>query len=380
MIKCTWVVLLLLLTTACSSLGPKASNRFFVEKRWVRNTLQKEHLGAIRQHRFPPLVGDRLIIEANAIDGVVAYERGSAHRRWHLPIKNGVEAGAVLVGDDLLFGASDGFFYNVNAQNGDVRWTYPIRTEGLGIPFALDGVVYFLAGNNVLHALEIKTGKLLWVYTRRDSSNLSIRGGSRPNVVGDTVYVGFSDGYLVAVKKQSGTLMWEASLNRNKRFRDVDAHPVVAGDRIYVSSYDGALYCLNRTDGRVIWTIDDGGESAVTLKGSQLYYSTSTGRTLAVDKDSGKVIWSFSNPGGIAVQPTIYRDMVLVGEMRGDLLFLDQRSGQILASFSPGWGVTAQPVVDDGKGEVYFMSSGANLYSLRMTWRRWAQLWPWETL
>ena len=375
-----WFILLMLLMAGCSTLGTRASNRFFVEKRWVRNTFEKEYLGGVRQHRFSPLVTDDLIIDANAVDGMVAYERTSAHFRWRLPIKNGAEASAVLSGEDLLFGASDGFFYAVNIKTGLVRWSYPIRAEGLGMPFVAEGVVYFLAGNNILHAIEISSGKSLWVYTRRDSSNLSIRGGSQPNVVGDTVYAGFSDGYLVALKKQTGTLIWEESLNRNKRFRDVDAFPVILDDKIYISSYDGALYCLNKTDGKIIWTVEDGGESAVTIQGSRLYYSTSSGKTLALDKDSGKVIWSFSNPIGIGVQPVIYRNMILVGEMQGSLLFLDERDGQLLTAFSPGWGVTSKPVVDAEKNEVYFTSAGANLYSLRLAWRRWAQLWPWESL
>lgn len=375
-----WTVALvsLLGVVGCATYQPHGSNRFLIEKRWVRGTLAKEHLGSQRQHRFSPILTEDLIIQANSIDGVVAYDRKLVQTKWRFPIKDGVEGGATLVGGDLFFGASDGFLYSLKADTGEVRWTYPLRSEGLSQPFVTNGVVYLVAGNNVLHALEAQTGKLLWVYTRRDASNLSIRGGSQPNVVGDTVYVGFSDGFLVALRSQTGNLMWEISLNRNKRFRDVDAHPVIVGERIYVSSYDGALYCLNRNDGRIIWSFEDGGESTVAVAGEKLYYSTSTGRTVAIDRESGKAIWSRDNSTGIGVEPVIFKDLLLVGEMNGPLSFLDIRTGELVGKFEPGWGVTSQPVVDPERSDVFFMSAGANLYALNLNWRRWARAWPWE--
>jgi outer membrane protein assembly factor BamB len=368
----------LIIGTGCATTAPHGPNRFVIEKLWVRNTLVKEHVGSQRQHRFAPLLTEDLIIQANAIDGVVAYDRELVQPKWRIPIKEGVEGGAIVVGSDLLFGASDGFFYAVDIRSGAIRWTYPMRSEGLSVPFSDGGTVYFVSGSNVLTALDIQSGKMLWVYTRRDPSMISIRGGSRPNVQGDTVYVGFSDGYLVALKKQSGALVWEVPLNRNKRFRDVDAHPVILEDRIYITSYDGALYCLNKADGRVLWNYEDGGESAVVPAGDRLYYSTSSGKTVAIDRASGKAIWSYDNATGIGTEPVIYRDFLLVGEMNGPINFLDLRTGTLIGKFEPGWGVTSRPVVDDQRSDVYFMSAGANLYALRMSWKRYARIWPWE--
>ena len=123
----------------------------------------------------------------------------------------------------------DGLLYAVRVDDGRVLWTYPLKAEGLAKPRVVNGTVYVLGGNNVMHALNARSGKLLWVYNRREAGTLSIRGGSQPAVSGDLVLVGFSDGAMVALNKSSGALMWETSLNRNKRFRDVDASPVIDG-------------------------------------------------------------------------------------------------------------------------------------------------------
>jgi outer membrane protein assembly factor BamB len=362
----------------CASMGPTDRQTLVLEKAWVRSTPVKEYLGSRRQHRFAPIVYSDLVIAANSLDGIVAYDQKTVSVRWRLRLKDGVEGGAIIDGDNLLFGASDGFFYSVKAASGQINWTYPIKAEGLGEPFVIGGVVYFVAGNNVLLALQIDSGKLNWLYTRRDSSNLSIRGGSRPNVIGDVVYAGFSDGYLVALSRLSGSVIWEVSLNRNKRFRDVDAHPVIADNRIYITSYDGSLYCLNQSDGKPIWSIDDGGESAVVLQDKRLYYSASNGKTMAVDRDSGKILWTYVNPTGIAVQPVLYKKLVLAGEMNGPLRILDERSGEEIGQFDTGWGITARPVVNESTSQIYLMTAGANLYALRLNWERRSRNWPWE--
>lgn len=361
----------------CSNLQT-SSNKFVIEKRWTRSTLEGEYLAGRRLHRFQPIVTEKLIIAANSIDGIVAYDRSSVARRWRISIKDGVEGGAQLADGILYFGAGDGQFYAVNPDNGLVLWTYPLKAEGIAEPLIQGETVYVLGGNNVLHVLNAKTGKLNWVYNRREASNISVRGGSRPALSGDLVLVGFSDGALVALNKGSGSMAWEANLNRNKRFRDVDATPVVDGDMIFASSYDGSLYALGLSDGKILWSVDEGGYSEVLVNGNAVYYSTTTGKTMALDRGTGKIIWSKDNPRGIATGPVLIKDVLVVGEMDGALRFLDSRTGDLVDEFSPGRGVTSKATVDAARGEVYFTSHDANLYALRVNWKRFGKDWPWE--
>lgn len=363
--------------SACSSLK-SAPNKFVIEKRWTRSTIEKEYLGARRLHRFTPVVTDKTVIAANAVDGLVAYDRATAAKRWRFDIKDGVEASAWLADDVLYFGAGDGLLYALNPDDGAVLWTYPLKAEGIAEPLVAGEVLYVLGGNNVLHVLNAKTGKLLWVYNRREASNLSVRGGSRPAIAGDLVLTGFSDGSLVALNKASGSLVWEANLNRAKRFRDVDASPVIEGNTAYVSSYDGALYAVSVTDGAIQWSVDEGGYDEVLLQGGVIYYTTTTGKTMALEKSTGKTIWSRENPHGIAMAPALYKDVLLVGEMDGGLRFLDARTGDLVQEFSPGRGVTSRVAVDPVRGEVYFTSHDANLYALKVSWQRFGKDWPWE--
>lgn len=377
--KFNWLlsVVILAFCAGCSTLQ-SSPNKFVVEKRWVRHTVNQDYLAGRRIHRFAPILTDSMVIVGNSIDGLVAYNRLTAHVKWRYEIKDGVEGGAQLSEEVLYFGSGDGQFYALQADTGKVLWTYPLKAEGIARPLVRNGVVYVLGGNNVAHALNAKTGKLIWLYNRREASNISIRGGSQPALVGDLVLFGFSDGSLVALNRTSGSSLWEVNINRNKRFRDVDSAPILDGDTIYVSSYDGALYALNKTDGRTLWSVDEGGYDEVLVQGNTVFFSSTSGKTMALDKASGKLIWSRDNPNGSATAPVIYKGVLIVGEMEGALRFFDARTGEPLGEFEPGRGVTSKASVDPKSGEIYFMSTDANLFALHGNWKRFAKDWPWE--
>lgn len=376
--KVVFLIVTYLLLSACTSTGSNRSQHVVYDKSWVRSTLKTHWYGNRRIQRFTPIVTDDLIIAGNSIDGIVAFDRKSVYEKWRFDVQDGVEAGAVLSDGILYFGASDGQFYAINSADGKMLWSYPLKAEGLGKPTISGDVIYVLGGNNIAHALEAKTGKLVWTYNRRDASNLSIRGGSQPAVSGDMVYFGFSDGALVALNRTSGNIIWEANLNPNKRFKDVDAAPIIDGDVIYISSYDGKIYSLNKQDGKINWSIDEGGYEAVLVAGKTLFISTTSGKTLAIDKASGKIIWSKPNPNGIGTGLALWRGVLVYGEMDGSLRFLDGRTGEFLTQFDPGRGVTCRPYIDKKTNQVIFTSSDANVYALRLDFRREITEWPWE--
>ena len=140
----------------------------------------------------------------------------------------------------------------------------------------------------------------------------------------------------------------------------------------------GQLDGLVNNDGKIMWTIDDGGYEQAQISGNNLFYSSTSGKTIAADKASGKILWSKENPAGIGTAPVLYRNVVIVGEMDGALRFLDMRNGDLLGDFAPGRGVTSRATVDPKKGEVYFMSHDANLFALKVSWRKHVRDWPWE--
>lgn len=366
--------------SSCASFrSSTASRTLTLDRQWVRSTLDKEFLLFRRTHRMTPIFYGDLVIQGNAIDGIAAFDRNSGSLAWRLNIENGVEGGAQLFEERVYFGGSDGQFYAVNAENGKVLWTFPVRAETLAPPTVVGGVVYFQSGADIVFALDAATGKQLWLYNRQTTAQLSIRASTRPTIDDNFVYVGFSDGFLVALSKQTGALQWEKKLARGIRFNDVDSTPVVAGNTIYVSSYDGSLYALNKATGEIVWELAEGGYTPVTLGQDVVYYSTTTGAVHALDSASGRKIWSLAVSRGIATQPMLMGSYLVYGESEGALVVADARTGSPLTRFAPGRGILAAPLTEGKTNEIYFVSNSANLYALKLQFHSQADRLPWQT-
>lgn len=359
---------LLFASIACSTTPP--ARVLNVEVSWVKPSSQKQNWEFQHAERSAPLVDGNTVYQGNGVDGLSAFQISNGKLLWHIDVEHGVESSPVVVGDLLYFGGSDGQFYAVNKASGKIAWIFPTRVENLSEPLVKDGVVYFLAGNNVFYALDGQTGKQLWFYNRGDISSLSVRGGTTPAIFNGTLYVGFSDGYIVALNSKDGSMVWERKINSNPKFVDVDGSPVVDKDFIWVSSFDGALLCLSRNDGQVLWRVDDGGAVPVTIEGDVLYYASLNQKIYALNKKTGQKKWTYSYAEdlGVPTQPSLFKGLLIFGTSEGDLLAISEQSGQYVGRYRPGAGVFARVGVDKKRGLLFVYSNATNLHVLKINW------------
>ncbi|PWU16690.1 MAG: hypothetical protein C5B49_10235 [Bdellovibrio sp.] len=350
-----------------------AHRTFRVRADWVVQGTQFVNMGFRKINRFTPIFythpekGD-LIIQANAIDGVAAYEKSSGREIWRKSIVNGVESSAKLVGDRLFVGANDGYFYCLSAKDGEVIWSFASHIENLAEPLIVEGLVIFLSGANTVYALDEGTGKQVWLYARQDAQSLSVRGGSRPAYHDGSIFLGFSDGALVALVAKTGTVKWEKQLNRNKRFRDLDSNPLIDGEFLYVAGFDDRLYALRTLTGDLVWKSERGGYGSPMIAKDRIFYATTSETFDCLDRTNGQLIWSFPIKEGIATSSQIYKGLIVFGESQGQLQFLDLETGKKVASFDPGRGLLSPPAVDEKSGHVFFISGEANVYSVSAVW------------
>lgn len=352
--------------------------KFVIQNNWVRSTISKNYAGYRRMNRMSPLLYKNILIQSNAIDGIIAFRKDSGTELWKFNVRNGVEAGAVVSGDRLYFGASDGHFYCLNPSSGKVLWSFETHVETLSLPTVENSVVYFETGAGVVFALDANSGKQLWLYNRGTTQSLTIRAGTQPVIDNENLLVGFSDGFLVSLRKRDGILAWDKKLAHIGRFKDVDATPVIDGDIIYISNFDGALYALKRQNGEVIWQHDEGGYTSPLVTKESIFYATTSGFIQSLDKNSGKIQWSTAVKKGIATQPNLYKGYLIYGESEAGLVVADAQTGKLVARFEPGRGLVAQPSIDRETGDVYFISNDANLYAMKFKFEKASERLPWQ--
>lgn len=364
------------------SLSGASARQLILEPKLVRDTELNDFLGYRRTNRMSPILTDRYVIQGNAVDSLTVYDRKSGRMIWKLKVENGVEGGVELAGDTLFFGAGDSLLRAAKLADGEILWTTPTRAELLAPPTLDNGMLFVQTGADVVYALDASNGKLQWSYNRQVTGNLSVRASSKPVVFGDKVLIGFSDGFLVSLRKRDGALQWERKLGKGNRFRDIDSTPVVSNGIAYVSSFDGTLAAVKAESGEVVWQSDLGGYLPVTLGtgafSDRLFFSTVDGRVIEVDKDTGKEKRTFKLKSGIATQAIQIQGLLVFGESEGPLRVIDLENFKNMAQYQSGAGILSTPTFDKQSNELWFISNNAYLYSMKLSFRKVAERFPWK--
>ncbi|MEU6147764.1 serine/threonine-protein kinase [Streptomyces sp. NPDC047081] len=215
--------------------------------------------------------------------------------RWSKEVDGGYANFLVAAGELILLatgpGAPDTGGVQAYTSDGGLRWNARTQAAPTSDPVAAKGVAYVGTYGDVLQALNLKDGSVLW----------SVAAGTdvgRPTVVGDMLVVGSSGEVGLYGILRSGRLSWSTDnpdVNSGTSFTGVRF-----GD-LLVSSAAGTLTAIDPSDGSTVWKVEgDGYESgesasAPAVVGETVYVRMGA-RLHAVDR-RGRKKWSESVPG-----------------------------------------------------------------------------------
>jgi len=124
-------------------------------------------------------------------------------------------------------------------------WVYqPPGTGSLeSTPVVANGVMYVTSGPTMVAALDLRSGRSLWEWTRPIAASVLNLGFPRVNrgvaIRENTVYVGTLDGYLVALDARSGAERWSVHVGENPTGHAITAAPLVGDDKVIVGISGG---------------------------------------------------------------------------------------------------------------------------------------------
>jgi quinohemoprotein ethanol dehydrogenase len=123
-----------------------------------------------------------------------------------------------------------------NVKELGLVWSYNLEsTRGVeATPLVVDGVMYQTASWSIVHAIDVRTGKRLWVYDPKVPKEYASKGCC--DVVNrgvalhkGKVYVGTFDGRLVALDAATGKPLWEKDTIVDRRF----SYTITGAPRVY---------------------------------------------------------------------------------------------------------------------------------------------------
>ncbi|HUS29491.1 MAG TPA: PQQ-binding-like beta-propeller repeat protein [Kofleriaceae bacterium] len=291
--------------------------------------------------------------------------------RWRKLL--GSVACAPLVDRGALYvGTNDGFLVALDSQTGVEKWRYQSRGPISQTPAATRDLIVFSNEADQVIAVDAITGKFKWQYKGETPEEYTLRGHAGVSIDGDLIYTGFSNGSLVALRRDTGTLAWSTSLKGDAdRFTDVDATPLIMEGMVYASSSSGGVYAIEKATGLVRWRVpfwdasqpsSTGNVGGIATDGKAIYVSVADLGTYAIDL-GGNVLWRVgAHGGGEPAEPVVHGDLIVYSLANAGLFVAERKTGNTLEYFDPGDGISAQPTVT-GDGRLFVISNLGILYA-----------------
>ncbi len=246
------------------------------------------------------------------------------------------------------------------------KWMFPVpgapRTLEV-TPVVVDGVMYVTSVNEA-YALDARSGREIWHYSRPRSQGLAGDAASGINrgvaVLGDRVFMVSDNAHLFALHRFTGQLIWDAEMADSRQNYGSTSAPLVVNDMVLagVSGGDegvrGFLDAYKASTGERVWrfwTIPAAGEpGSETWSGRALEHGCgATWLTGTYDPESRLLYWPTGNPcpdynGGERKGDNLYTSSVVA---------LDPATGRLrwYYQFTPhdlhDWDATETPVLVD---------------------------------
>ena len=292
------------------------------------------------------------VYAGNGTGGLEKLDASTGRQIWVFQTQaKSIPSPALIANDTAYFGDTNGDLHAVSATTGKEVWHFSTGQAILGSPVLANNTLFFGSDNGNLYAISPTTGKQVWSsFTGTGSEAVSVE---TPVVAKDTVYATSSNNtthsYILAVKAQTGALLWHVQENS-----ELFSSPQVGGDKLYVAASaftkpgqstttrESHLEVFNATDGtRALQlastqfaTASTQSISPPTLANGSIYTGTLGGSVSAMSASSMAVQWARNVNGEVDASPQLANGTLFVGVNVGtivgnSILALDANSGAV---------------------------------------------------
>lgn len=321
--------------------------------------------------------GLRLALEADAlytasIDGqVFALTPGTGATIWRAATKARIIAGPTVSGDLVLVGTLDGEVIALKRASGAQIWRATLPSEVLA-PLAASGdVIVARAADGREFGLSVIDGSRIWSFDRT-IPNLTLRGLSKPLILGNRVYTGLDNGKLVALNLADGVPAWEQNVSvptgrsELERLTDIDADLLAADNGIYAVTYGNDIALIDPTRGESRWRRSIKSYSGMAATDKALYVTDNDSVLWSLDPDTGAVSWKQESLKFRRLSPPgVLANYVIAADFQGYVHFFDPGDGHAVARVNLGGDPVISAPVSDGE-RVYVLDTTGDIAAYRI--------------
>jgi outer membrane protein assembly factor BamB len=177
-----------------------------------------------------------------------------------------------------------------------IAWQFQAGGSFGSSPVVVDGTVYAVSGDGVVHAVDLGSGKERW------NVRLGAEASASPLVVGQQLVAADGAGTIHALALADGSAAWTFRADG-----PISGSPDLIGDHVIAATHSGTVYALDPSTGAVAWQASVGGEVTRSVSGGEGSIYLGLGADLvAVSASDGSIRWRSTVGGGGAVgTPTL---------------------------------------------------------------------------
>lgn len=240
-----------------------------------------------------PTYASGIVVVHTTLGDLIALDSYNGEQKWVLKNKQpnltlrGSSTPSISQGG-IVYGRADGYVAAALLTTGQPLWQLPVaRPHGATEldrivdadmkPIIHNGIIYTLAYNGNLVAIDLLKGKQLWQQKYSGYSNIALSGS--------TLYLTDARGYLFAIERDSGAKIWS---NKQLSYRNITGI-AVANQYIVVGDGEGYLHWIDRDNGQFVaqQKLDSDGLYMPPFETQQyLYLQTRSGKLIAIEKPS----------------------------------------------------------------------------------------------
>ena len=263
---------------------------------------------------------------------VLAIDKSTGKLRWLADVSGEVIASPTYATGMIVVHTSRGDLIALDSNTGEQKWVLnnkqpKLTLRGNSSPtIAQGGVVYGRSDGNVAAAL-LTTGQPLWqlpVARPYGATELDriVDADMKPIIHNNIIYVLAYNGNLVAIDLLKGEQLWQ---RKYAGYSDI----ALAGSSLYLTDYRGYLFAVNKDNGEEIWSnkqLSFRSVTGVSIANQYIVVGDGEGYLHWIDRDTGLFVAQQKlDSDGLYIQPFSAQQY----------LYLQTRSGKLIAIEKP---------------------------------------------
>lgn len=202
-----------------------------------------------------------------------------------------------VISGGVLYQGGGRTFEAWKADGSKMLWKYTgLKNYCQAAPVISGNDVFFGAWDTNLRCLNIKNGKLKWMWNNGKTANLLGPGNCVPVVTKDKVIIVAPDRYMTAIDRKTGKTIWRNNSHKFRESLGVSQDGLTA----YAKTMDGEIVAVSTQSKEYeeLWFVDTGlgyehAPCIVLESNGIIYVGSRRGIMVAVDAKTHKKLWEY---------------------------------------------------------------------------------------